>query len=100
MGTPVFWVVIAALAIAQGLIVVSALRIRTAPDPARGRIGGRRMEAVWTLLPTLLLLAMAVLSLLALEEDTTADQPQATAAPVSLVSSDQTERLALMEWPQ
>ncbi len=57
------------------------------------------MEAVWTLLPALLLLSMVILSLQALEEDTSTEEPQATATPIGPVSSDQARRQALTGWP-
>ena len=58
-----FWVVVAAIAIAQTAIVVAALRIEVAPDPARGIVGARVTEALWTLLPVGLTVGVVFLSL-------------------------------------
>ena len=58
-----FWVVVAAIATAQTAIVVAALRMKIAPDPARGIVGARVAEALWTLLPAVLLAGVVVLSL-------------------------------------
>ena len=57
-----FWVVIAGIAAAEVAIVVSALRMRVETDPARGILGGRPAEILWTLLPLLLLAALVVYS--------------------------------------
>ena len=62
MSSTVFWVVIAAIAAAELAIVVAALRMRVEMDPGRGFLGARAAEVVWTLLPALLLAAMAGLS--------------------------------------
>ena len=58
-----FWVVVAALALAQTAIVVTALRMKVEPDPARGIVGARVAEVIWTLLPVALIVAVVVLSL-------------------------------------
>ena len=58
-----FWVVVAAIATAQTAIVVAALRMKIASDPARGIVGARVTEALWTLLPAVLLTGVVVLSL-------------------------------------
>lgn len=58
-----FWVVVAALALAQTAIVVTALRMKVEPDPARGIVGARMTEVLWTLLPVVLIVAVVVLSL-------------------------------------
>ena len=58
-----FWVVVAAIALAQTAIVVTALRMKVAPDPARGIVGARITEALWTLLPPVLIAAVVLLSL-------------------------------------
>ena len=58
-----FWVVVAAIAIAQTAIVVTALRMRVAPDPARGIVGARMTGALWTLLPPVLIAGVILLSL-------------------------------------
>ena len=57
-----FWVIIAGIAAAEAAIVVSALRMRVETDPARGILGGRPAEILWTLLPLLLLAALVVYS--------------------------------------
>ena len=57
-----FWVVVAAIVIAEGAIVVAALRMKVAPDPSRGFIGARPTEVLWTLLPVLLVAAVIILS--------------------------------------
>ena len=64
-----FWIVVGALAVVQGLIVLSALRMRLAPHALKGPLGARPMELVWTLVPTLILVAIAVLSFQALQDD-------------------------------
>ena len=58
-----FWVVVAAIALAQTAIVVTALRMKVAPDPARGIVGARITEVLWTLLPPVLIAAVVLLSL-------------------------------------
>ncbi len=58
-----FWVVVAAIALAQTAIVVTALRMKVEPDPARGIVGARMTEVLWTLLPAALIAAVVVLSL-------------------------------------
>ena len=58
-----FWVVVAAIAIAQLAIVVAALRMKVAADSSHGLLGARGTEVVWTLLPALLIAAVVVLSL-------------------------------------
>ena len=87
MSTTLFWIVIAALTIMEGLIVFSALRMRVAPGPAGSTVGGRRMEVLWTLLPALLLLAMAVLSFQALDDDDSVDNRQVSSASATLKAS-------------
>ena len=57
-----FWVVIAAIAAAEAAIVVTALRMQVAGDPARGILGARPAEIIWTLMPVLLIAAVALLS--------------------------------------
>ena len=68
MSSTVFWVVIPAIAVAELAIVVAALRMRVEMDPGRGFLGARAAEVVWTLLPALLIAAMAVLSYQALQD--------------------------------
>jgi heme/copper-type cytochrome/quinol oxidase subunit 2 len=51
-----------AIVVAESAIVVAALRMRVEMDPSRGFLGARATEVVWTLLPALLIAAMAVLS--------------------------------------
>ena len=58
-----FWVVVAAIATAQTAIVIAALRMKVAPDPARGIVGARATEVLWTLLPAVLIAGVVVLSL-------------------------------------
>ena len=58
-----FWVVVAAIALAQTAIVVTALRMKVEPDPARGIVGARTTEVLWTLLPAVLIVAVVALSL-------------------------------------
>ncbi len=58
-----FWVVVAAIATAQTAIVAAALRMKVAPDPARGIVGARVTEVLWTLLPATLIAGVVVLSL-------------------------------------
>ena len=58
-----FWVVVAAITLAQTAIVVTALRMKVAPDPARGIVGARMTEVLWTLLPPLLIATVVLLSL-------------------------------------
>ncbi|MCH7655878.1 MAG: hypothetical protein IIC95_07830 [Chloroflexi bacterium] len=58
-----FWVVVTTIAIAQTAIVVAALRMKVATDPARGIVGARATEALWTLLPVGLMAGVVLLSL-------------------------------------
>ena len=58
-----FWVVVAAMALAQTAIIVAALRMKVSSDPARGPIGARGTEVLWTLLPVLLTVGLVVVSL-------------------------------------
>jgi len=62
MFSAVFWLVTAAILIAEGAIVVAALRMRVEADPSRGFLGTRPVEALWTLLPLTLIAMMLVLS--------------------------------------
>lgn len=62
MSSIFFWVVIGALAAVETAIIVTALRMRVTPDPARGILGARGTEVLWTLLPIVLLAAVALLS--------------------------------------
>ena len=62
MNAPGFWLVVGLVALAEAAIIVTALRMRVRPIADRSVIGGRRAEAAWTLLPALLLAALAVLS--------------------------------------
>lgn len=64
-----FWIVVGALAVVQGLIMLTALRIRLAPHALTGPLGARPMELLWTLAPSLVLVAIAVLSFQALRDD-------------------------------
>ena len=63
MTVPGFWLVVGSLVLVEAAIIVSALRMRLRPLAARSVVGGRPAEIVWTLLPALLLAALALLSL-------------------------------------
>ena len=63
MTTPGFWLVVGSLVLVEAAIIVTALRMRVRPLAARSVVGGRPAEVVWTLLPALLLFALAVVSL-------------------------------------
>ena len=56
-----FWAVVAAIAVAEIGIIVTALRMRTS-NPSRALLGTRPVEAVFTLLPASLLVSLAVFS--------------------------------------
>lgn len=71
MSNLAFWVVIAAVVVAELAIVAAALRMRVTEDPSRGIVGARSTEVVWTLLPLLLVAALAVLSFRAIGGDAT-----------------------------
>ncbi len=58
-----FWLAAAVLVIVQAAVIVTALRMRVRPAEARGLVGARPAEVVWTLLPALLLAALIVMSL-------------------------------------
>ena len=62
MPTAFFWFVIAAILLAEGSIIVAALRMRVVSDPSRGVLGARPFEIFWTLLPLLLVALMVFLS--------------------------------------
>jgi heme/copper-type cytochrome/quinol oxidase subunit 2 len=62
MDSAVFWLMTAAILIAEGAIVVAALRMRVEADASRGFLGTRPVEVLWTLLPTTLIALMLVLS--------------------------------------
>jgi len=62
MHIPGFWLVVGLVALAEAAIIVTALRMRVRPIAERSAVGGRRAEVAWTLLPALLLAALAVLS--------------------------------------
>jgi heme/copper-type cytochrome/quinol oxidase subunit 2 len=62
MSTVVFWSVTAAILLAEGAIIVAALKMRVDPDPARGFLGTRPVEIFWTLLPLSLVALMLILS--------------------------------------
>ena len=62
MHTAGFWLVVGALALAEAAIVITALRMSVRSASDRGVVGGRPAEVVWTLLPALLLAALALLS--------------------------------------
>lgn len=62
MTTLGFWLVVGSLVLVEATIIVTALRIRIQPLAARSVVGGRPAEVVWTLLPALLLITLAVMS--------------------------------------
>jgi heme/copper-type cytochrome/quinol oxidase subunit 2 len=62
MSTYVFWLVTAAVLLAEGAIIVAALRMQVDANPARGVLGTRPLEILWTLLPISLLVFMLILS--------------------------------------
>ncbi len=62
MPTVVFWLVTAIILLAEGAIIVSAVRMRVDLDPARGVLGSRPLEIFWTLLPLSLVAFMLILS--------------------------------------
>ncbi|MEE8517924.1 MAG: hypothetical protein V3S98_02230 [Dehalococcoidia bacterium] len=68
MSTLLFWLVTSAIGLAEAAIIVAALRMRVASDPARGVLGARATEVLWTLLPPVLLAAVVVLSYQAFQE--------------------------------
>lgn len=61
MSSALFWIVAAVVVAVEAAIIVTALRMRVTPDPARGVLGTRPLEIVWTLLPALLV-ALVVLA--------------------------------------
>lgn len=62
MSSAVFWLVIVAISLAEGAIIVAALRMRVDSSPSRGVLGARPFEIFWTLLPLALVALMVVLS--------------------------------------
>ena len=62
MSSAVFWLVIVAILLAEGAIIVAALRMRVASSPSRGVLGARPFEIFWTLLPLALVALIIVLS--------------------------------------
>lgn len=62
MHTLGFWLIVGILAVVEAAIVITALRMRVRSIADRSVFGSRRAEAAWTLLPALLLAALAVLS--------------------------------------
>ena len=67
-----FWIVVGALAVVQGLIMLTGLRIRPSPRGLGGPVGSRPMEIVWTLVPAVILIAVVILSFQALQDE---DEP-------------------------
>lgn len=67
MSTLFFGLVVAAMALVEGLIVVTALRMPTKSERGGGVIGSRRAEVVWTLLPSALLIMLAVVTFRSLQ---------------------------------
>ena len=62
MSSAAFWLVIVAISLAEGAIIVAALRMRVASSPSRGVLGARPFEIFWTLLPLALVALVVVLS--------------------------------------
>ena len=62
VSTILFGVVVGAIALVEGFIVFTALRMPTRTDLSQGVVGSRGAEAAWTLLPPLLLVLLAVLT--------------------------------------
>ena len=62
MSSVVFWFVIVAILLAEGAIIVAALRMRVVSNPSRGVLGARPFEIFWTLLPLALVALMVFLS--------------------------------------
>lgn len=73
MSSALFWSVIMAILLAEGAIIVSALRMHVDSDPARGLLGARAFEVVWTLLPLTLLALMVFFSYDAFQADRQGD---------------------------
>ena len=57
-----FWIVVSLMALAEAAIIGAALRMRVRPDYARGVVGSRAAEVVWTLLPAGLIALLVVVS--------------------------------------
>ena len=57
-----FWIVVSLIALAEAAIIVTALRMRVRQDSARGIVGSRAAEVVWTLLPVGLIAILIVMS--------------------------------------
>ncbi len=62
VSTLFFWLVVALVGVAEAAVIVAALRMRVASDAARGWMGTRPMEIVWTLIPSGLLAWLVLLS--------------------------------------
>jgi heme/copper-type cytochrome/quinol oxidase subunit 2 len=60
--SPAFWIVAGSMVLIEAAIIVTALRMPVRSVAGRSIVGGRPAEVVWTLLPALLLAALAVLS--------------------------------------
>lgn len=69
MSALFFWVVVGVVSLAEGLIVFTILRARKDSSETGGLVGSRKAEVVWTLLPVLILIAIAVLSFQALQDE-------------------------------
>ena len=69
MSSAVFWLVIVAILLAEGAIIVAALRMRVESSPSRGILGTRPFEIFWTLLPLALIALMVFLSYDAHQDD-------------------------------
>jgi heme/copper-type cytochrome/quinol oxidase subunit 2 len=55
------------MALVEGLIVVTALRMPTNSEHMGGVIGSRKAEVAWTLLPSALLILLAVVTFRSLQ---------------------------------
>ena len=78
MSSAVFWLVIVAILLAEGAIIVAALRMRVVSNPSRGVLGARPFEIFWTLLPLALVALLVFLSYDAHQEDRSADAGAST----------------------
>ena len=78
MSSAVFWLVIGAIILAEGAIIVAALRMRVVSNPTRGVLGARPFEIFWTLLPLALVALLVFLSYDAHRSDRSADAATST----------------------
>ncbi|MDA1035802.1 MAG: hypothetical protein O3B65_02840 [Chloroflexi bacterium] len=78
MSSVVFWFVIVAILLAEGAIIVAALRMRVVSSPSRGVLGARPFEIFWTLLPLALVALMVFLSYNSYQADRSPDVETST----------------------